>query len=219
MFQNLRAASLPKPTAALSPELTLPFRVFTETASFFVRTTCVLTKDSASLGFPRSPAYSRQGLQRRSCQAPSEPTPCISTLPAGRSSRGSPRLPCRVSFTPTTLLSFSLQGFDPSRDPCSVSGPDPPLPFVPRTANRLRCATPKVCSLWKSASQQLLSPRTAGRHALLVVLGLSGVFPSVAVETDFPVSSPCVLCTTRRPRSRNLWWTLGCCRTTDRFHA
>jgi hypothetical protein len=33
-------------------------------------------------------------------------------------------------FNPGTLLSFGLQGLVPSRDPCLVSEPDPPLPFV-----------------------------------------------------------------------------------------
>lgn len=37
----------------------------------------------------------------------------------------------RVCFTPTTLMSFRLQGFDPSGDQAGVSALLPPVPFVP----------------------------------------------------------------------------------------
>lgn len=53
-----------------------------------------------------------EALHEGGCQFPTEPTHSVVTLSADRPARTTSTT-CRVCFAPTTLLSFSLQGFVP----------------------------------------------------------------------------------------------------------
>lgn len=180
----------------------------------------VSARDTTSLGFSGSPAYGNRSLEGRGCQPPSRAHPVHFHASGG---------PILSRTTSVALPSFFHPGNAPELSPFRAlilpesRGPFPnpilPCRFESQTANRPRCAASKVCSLWKSASRSFLFPGTPGYHALLVVLGLSGVFPSAAVETSFPVSSPFALGMTRRPRPRSPRGALGFCRTADRFRA
>lgn len=104
---------------------------------------------------------------RWGCQVPPDPTPSVSTLPAGRPSGHLCRLP--ETFDSGTLLSFSLQGFDPPRDPRLL--PDSVLPCRFRSrypARDLRRSAPKVCSPWESELLRQVSPPAEQLHTLLV---------------------------------------------------
>jgi len=90
-------------------------------------------------------------LRDGACQVPSKPAHSVSTLSANRPEATSTT--CRVYFTPTTLMSFNLQGLTSQRlQP--VSKLLPSMPFLPPSElkdPRLRRFTP-------SAKQHLPTP-------------------------------------------------------------